>query len=202
MVMEVGVSKYSFVFQPDAAGIDLVAGYKQRLRTALAERFPDKSKGWYHSCNSKAHVTICAFGANEEKLALAMVELQKALCYEHSQYVYFDHFAAFAGGAFYIAPTVHARSYLRDRARKVIRALDRFDLMEISDEPHISIGRRLEPEKIAVADEVLRTVDLSFMCSGVHVRRFNADLGQYEVIDFVKFGNQSKENIGQLSFKF
>ncbi len=200
--MEGSVNKYSFVFQPDEAGLVLVDGLKQRLRAALAEAFPDKDKGWYHSCNSRAHVTICAFAGDEDTLAQAVTALQQALQFERSQYVYFDHFSSFAGGAFYIGPTVHARSYLKDRARKVVQALSPFDLIEISDEPHISIGRRLEPERLDVAKKLLRSVDLSFMCTGVHIRRFNPDMGQYEAVDFVKFGNHSKENSGQLSLKF
>lgn len=200
--MEGSVNKYSFVFQPDEAGIVLVDGIKQRLRAALAEEFPDKDKGWYHSCNSRAHVTICAFTGDDDTLAQAIAVLHQSLRYERSQYVYFDHFASFAGGAFYIGPTVHARSYLKDRARKVVHTLSPFDLIEISDEPHISIGRRLEPERLEFARKMLRSVDLSFMCNGVYIRRFNPDMGQYEPVDFVKFGNQSKENSGQLTFKF
>lgn len=200
--MEGSVNKYSFVFQPDEAGIILVDGLKRRLRASLAEVFPDKNKGWYRSCNSKAHVTICALEADEHRLASAINVLQEALRYERSQYVYFDHFSSFTGGAFYIAPTVHARSYLKDRARKVVQTLAGFDLIEISDEPHISIGRQLEPERLEIAKERLRSVDLSFMCKGVHVRQFKPDLGQYEIIDFIQFGNQSKENSGQLVFKF
>jgi len=201
-VMEGSVNKYSFVFQPDEAGIVLVDGLKRRLRASIAELFPDKNKGWYPSCNSKAHVTICAFEADGSKLKMAIEALQETMVYERSQYVYFDHFSSFAGGAFYIAPTVHARSYLKDRARKVVQTLSEFDLIEISDEPHISIGRRLEPEQLEIAKEQLRSVDLSFMCKGVHVRQFKPDLGQYEIIDFIQFGNQSKENSGQLAFKF
>lgn len=200
--MEGSVNKYSFVFQPDEAGLVLVDGLKQQLRAALAAEFPDKEKGWYHSCNSKAHVTICAFTGNEDTLIRATEVLQQALLYERSQYVYFDHFSSFAEGAFYIAPTVHARSYLKDRARKVVNTLSSFDLIEISDEPHISIGRRLEPERLEIAKKLLRSVDLSFMCAGVHIRRFNPDMGQYEPVDFVKFGNQSKESSGQLTIKF
>ncbi|WP_343561090.1 2'-5' RNA ligase family protein [Sphingobacterium sp.] len=200
--MEGRINKYSFVFQPDEAGLILVDGLKQQLRAALAAEFPGKDKGWYHSCNSKAHVTICAFTGNEDTLIRATELLQQALLHERSQYVYFDHFSSFTGGAFYIAPTVHARSYLKDRARKVVHTLGSFDLMEISDEPHISIGRRLEPEQLEIAKKLLRSVDLSFMCAGVHIRRFNPDMGQYEPVDFVKFGNQSKENSGQLTFKF
>ncbi|MDF2477847.1 MAG: hypothetical protein K0S24_3330 [Sphingobacterium sp.] len=200
--MEGSVSKYSFVFQPDEAGLEMVDGFKQQLRVALAEEFPDKEKGWYHSCNSKAHVTICAFAGDDDTLAQAITALQQSLRYERSQYLYFDHFSSFAGGAFYIGPTLHARSYLRDRSRKVVQTLSPFDPIEISDEPHISIGRRLEPERLEFAKKLLRSVDLSFMCTGVHIRRFNPDIGQYEPVDFVKFGNQSKENSGQLSFKF
>ncbi|CAM3739008.1 2'-5' RNA ligase family protein [Sphingobacterium prati] len=200
--MEGSVSKYSFVFQPDEAGLILVDGFKQRLRAALAEEFPDKDKGWYHSCNSKAHVTICAFAGNDGTLAEAIAVLQQALLYERSQYVYFDHFSSFAGGAFYIGPSLHARSYLREKARKIVQVLGRFDLIEISDEPHISIARRLEQERLEFAKKLLRSVDLNFMCTGVHIRRFNPDIGQYEPVNFVKFGNQSKENSGQLSFKF
>ncbi|WP_343539143.1 2'-5' RNA ligase family protein [Sphingobacterium thalpophilum] len=200
--MEVTISKYSFVFQPDEVGMALVDDLKQRLRQALAERFPDKTKGWYHSCNSRAHVTICAFEGDEKKLAAATLALQEALAYERSQYVYFDHFSSFPTGAYYIAPTVHARSYLKDRVRKVVQTLAAFDLIEVSDEPHISIGRRLETGQLELAKAVLRAVDLSFMCKGVHVRRYNPDMKQYEGLDFIGFGNQSKENSGQLSFKF
>lgn len=200
--MEIGVNKYSFVFQPDEEGMALVGGLKQRLRAAFAEQFPDKEKGWYPSCNAKAHVTICAFEAHEDTLARAIEALQQTLTSERSQYVYFDHFSSFAGGAFYIAPTVHARSYLRDRARVVVQALSAFDLIEISDEPHISVARRLEPERLESAKKLLKSVDLSFMCSGVHIRRFNPDMGQYEPVGFVPFGNQARETSGQLAFKF
>lgn len=200
--MEGSVNTYSFVFQPDEAGIVMVDGLKRRLRASLAELFPDENEGWYPSCNAKAHVTICAFKAEESKLAMAIEALQETLVYERSQYVYFDHFSSFSGGAFFIAPTVHARSYLKDRARKVVQTLTEFDLIDISDEPHISIGRQLEPEWLEIAKQQFRSVDLSFMCKGVHVRQFKPDLGQYETINFIPFGNQSKENSGQLAFKF
>ncbi|MFA4977754.1 MAG: hypothetical protein WC589_09595, partial [Sphingobacterium sp.] len=82
--MEGSVNKYSFVFQPDEAGIVLVDGLKRRLRASLAELFPDKNKGWYPSCNSKAHVTICAFEADGSKLTMAIEALQETMVYERS----------------------------------------------------------------------------------------------------------------------
>ena len=64
---------------------------------------------------------------------------------------------------------------------------------------HISIGRKLHPEDIEIAQDLFEEVSLNFLCEKIAIRKFNDEKGQYEVIyEFCFLGNPPKQ--GQLSF--
>jgi len=62
----------------------------------------------------------------------------------------------------------------------------------------------LDQEKLTVAFENFKAIDLDFFCSSIFLRRFNPIRKQYDTIEEFKFGNLPKpaKEEGQLSFDF
>jgi 2'-5' RNA ligase len=193
--MSAHVEKYSFVFQPCEKGIQLVQSIKESLKNKI---------GWFSSCHSMAHITICEYHADQEMLSHIKKQVVDVLKFEQSQYVYFDEYQVFPQkGTFYIAPALKSKQFLK----KKIEAITKIDFateLYKSEEPHLTVARKLDQEALAIASENLRTVDLDFFCSSIFLRKFNPVRKQYDIIEELKFGNFQKPpvEVGQLSFDF
>ena len=193
--MSAHVEKYSFVFQPCENGIQLVQSIKESLKNKI---------GWFSSCHSMAHITICEYHADQEMLSHIKKQVVDVLKFEQSQYVYFDEYQVFPQkGTFYIAPALKSKQFLK----KKIEAITKIDFateLYKSEEPHLTVARKLDQEALAIASENLRTVDLDFFCSSIFLRKFNPVRKQYDIIEELKFGNFQKPpvEVGQLSFDF
>jgi hypothetical protein len=59
-----------------------------------------------------------------------------------------------------------------------------------SDNPHLSIARRLKPENLTKANRMFTSIDLDFVCDSVVLRQFDENIKQFFVIDTFEF----KEN--------
>jgi len=87
------LEKYSLVFQPCEKGIQMVRSIKESLKNKI---------GWFSSCHSLAHITICEYLADGVTLSKIKKQVTEILKYENSQYVYFDEYSAFPkNGAFF-----------------------------------------------------------------------------------------------------
>ena len=189
------VEKYSFVFQPCEKVIEVVKSIKESLKTKI---------GWFSSCHSLAHITICEYHADMDDLSHIKKQVAEVLKYEHSQYVYFDEYNAFPkSGAFYIAPALKSKQFLKKKMEAITNINFTSEFYK-SDEPHLTVGRKLDQEKLAVAFESFKAIDLDFFCSSIFLRKFNPIRQQYDVIEEFKFGNLPKppNEVGQLSFDF
>lgn len=189
------VEKYSFVFQPCEKAIEVVKSIKESLKNKI---------GWFSSCHSLAHITICEYHADSDGLAYIKNQLAEVLKYEHSQYVYFDEYNAFPkSGAFYIAPALKSKQFLKKKM-EAITNIDFATQLYKSDEPHLTVGRKLDQGKLAIAFENFKAVDLDFFCSSIFLRKFNPIRKQYDIIEEFKFGNLPRplREVGQLSFDF
>lgn len=190
--------KISLVFMPCEKVNAKIKGVKDLLKSLV---------GWYSSCNSAGHVTICELEIERNQLEEIKSRLSECLQYENAQYVYFNDYSVFQNGAtytYYIAPTTQSKIYFNQRAQAVCDALKGdFSLKAISREPHLSIGRRLEEEMLLLAKSNLKAIDLDFYCDGVYIRIFNPKLKQYEVYSKVPFGGKERKiESGQLSLNF
>ena len=133
--MSAHVEKYSFVFQPCEKGIQLVQSIKESLKNKI---------GWFSSCHSMAHITICEYHADQEMLSHIKKQVVDVLKFEQSQYVYFDEYQVFPQkGTFYIAPALKSKQFLK----KKIEAITKIDFateLYKSEEPHLTVARILE----------------------------------------------------------
>lgn len=190
--------KISLVFMPCEKVNAKIKGLKDVLKSLV---------GWYPSCNSAGHITICEFETQRDRLSEVIMILKEALLYERAQYVYFNDYSMFRHGdtyTYYIAPTVQSKYYFNQRAQILIDALkNKFTLEAISKEPHLSIGRRLEEEKVKEAMANLKQIDLDFFCDAVFIRMFNPTIKQYDIYAKIPFGGQTRTHAsGQLSLQF
>lgn len=193
--MSTDVEKYSFVFQPCEKGIQIVKSIKESLEDKI---------GWFSSCHALAHITICEYHADLDALSRIKKQIVDVLKFENSQYVYFDEYNAFPkSGAFYIAPALKSKQFLKQKIAAITN-VDFATEIYISNEPHLTVGRHLDQQKIAIALENYKTIDLDFFCSSIFLRKFNPLRQQYDIIEEFKFGNLPKAPVqeGQLSFDF
>lgn len=190
--------KVSLAFMPCERMNAKIKGVKEFLKSLV---------GWYASCNSAGHITICEFEAEKDELDDIVATLVDKLQYEHAQFVYFNDYSMFQHGetyTYYIKPTVQSKFYLNQRSEVIISTLkNRFSLKAISKEPHLTIGRRLEIDKIIQAKDHLKKVDLDFFCDSVFIRIFNPALKQYDIYSKISFGGKERLfDVGQLSLDF
>ncbi|WP_164112676.1 MULTISPECIES: 2'-5' RNA ligase family protein [Sphingobacterium] len=190
--------KVSLAFVPCESVNAKIRNLKENLKSVI---------GWYSSCNSAGHVTICEFETTRDELKGVASLLIEKLQYEHAQHVYFNDYSIFQHGntyTYYIVPTVQSKYYFNQRSAAVIDALkDRFSLKSISKEPHLSIGRKLEEGALKDAKSSLKQIDLDFYCDSVYIRVFNPDVKQYDIFFKIPFGGKERLlGAGQLSFNF
>jgi hypothetical protein len=182
--------RYSIVVYPQRKSINEVSV----LKNTLAEKI-----GWYSSRNSKAHVTIAIFKANNREFDF-YISYVKDFCYaEKPNFVRFDQLIASGkNGAVVVLPDKNSKPYLNDLFKRFRQGL-RYKKVMNGSAAHISIGRKLHPEDIEIAQDLFEEVSLNFLCEKIAIRKFNDEKGQYEVIyEFCFLGNPPKQ--GQLSF--
>ena len=69
-----------------------------------------------------------------------------------------------------------------------------------SKNPHITIGKRLDDEQLAIANEAIKNVSMEFCCASIALRQWNETTKHYNVIAEFPFLNQSdNDNSTQLS---
>jgi 2'-5' RNA ligase len=144
---------------------------------------------WYNSCNSEAHITICEFTIDESELDSIKRKLFKISDTFTPFQVSLDHFNSYPNsGAFFIAPDKDAEDNLKTVMKKIHQVLTSLKLKK-SENPHMSIGRRLTPENLRIASELFTTIHLNFLCNEIVLREFDPIVKQFFVIDTIPFGS-------------
>lgn len=151
---------------------------------------------WYNSCNSEAHITICEFTIDESQLDFIKKKLSKIADSFASFQVSLDHFDSFPNaGAFFIGVTEDSKNNLVPIMKKIHETLKSLKLKK-SDNPHMSIGRRLTPENLKIASELFTTINLQFECNEIVLREFEPHK-QFFVIDSFPFGSNPEPEFVQ-----
>ncbi|ABQ07284.1 2'-5' RNA ligase family protein [Flavobacterium johnsoniae] len=151
---------------------------------------------WYNSCNSEAHITICEFTIDESKLDSIKQKLAKISDTFTPFQVNLDHFDSFPkAGAFFIGVNDDSKNNLVPIMKKTHETLK--PLKHKSDNPHLSIGRKLTPENLKIASELFTTIDLQFECNEIVLREFDPLVKQFFVIDSFKFGSNPEPEFVQ-----
>lgn len=82
----------------------------------------------------------------------------------------------------YIAPGDNSKDELLRIMRRIQQNLNVKGL-KISDAPHMSIARGLNQEKSIIANTLFKTIDMTFCCDRIALRRFDRQIRQFVVID-------------------
>lgn len=179
--------KYSVAIYPSQDVIDAVKTMKDYLKSKI---------DWYNSCNSVAHITICEFTIAESQIDKYKQKLFK-VCDTFTAFpVYLDHFGSYEAGAFYIAPNEVSKIKLKPIMKKTQEALQLSNLKK-SNDPHISIGRRLTPENLKIASQLFTTIDIDFLCKQIVLRELDPVKKQFFVIDTFLFNGNAQPELVQ-----
>lgn len=180
--------KYSVAIYPSQEVIDAIKTMKDYLKSKI---------DWYNSCNSVAHITICEFTIAESEIDKIKQKLFK-VCDTFIPFpVYLDHFGSYENsGAFFIAPNEDSKGKLKPILKKTQEALKPLSLKK-SDDPHLSIGRRLPPENLKIAAQLFTTIDIDFLCCEIVLRELDPIKKQFFVIDTIPFGSNPQSELIQ-----
>ena len=178
---------YSIVIQPSETMIEEVKQMKELLASKI---------GWFNSKNSLAHITVNEFERNEKELETIKTKLTEITKYFKPQEVLFTNFDTFPNGAFFLAPNEESKQYLKQIMTSVHQKFP-YPVKIKSNEPHISIGRRIQPEKIEIAKSLFsKNTTISFTCNKLALRVFNDDRKQFDIIETFPFlAEESQELI-------
>ncbi|SUJ29326.1 Uncharacterised protein [Sphingobacterium spiritivorum] len=172
---------YSLVFLPCSRSMSLVRHLKEALANII---------GWYNSKNSDAHITILEFNATDAELEFIKRKIRQLADTERPDYVYLDKYEAFPqNGAFFIAPTDYSKNYLKNIMNRFVGSLNAKNIRK-SNDPHMSIARKLNADKLAIALERFESISLNFFCDRVVLRIYDKGSSQYQFADEFKFGSK------------
>lgn len=180
---------YSVAFYPSEAVIAQVKEMKELLSDKV---------GWFHSKNSVGHITVCEFKASDaviEKVKQQLIRLSDGF---KPMEIHLTSFSSYPNGAFFIAPDVASKSNLKPIMKQINDTLI-IKNSHKSDDPHLSIARKLTPEQVKIAYSLFTEINAHFLCESVVLRKFNETIKQFEVTDAFPFqGNPQKEIQGTL----
>ncbi|RZL39646.1 MAG: 2'-5' RNA ligase family protein [Pedobacter sp.] len=169
--MEENEAKYSIAIITDDAGTDYVNVLKDQLF---------KKIGWYHSRNSKAHITISEFATNEDELQRIVKHLKEIAGHENPIHLNFDGVDSYPNGAVFLAPDDTSKSPFIDMMKRIQSNL-KITKSYNSKDPHLTIARKLNDENVEIALKMFGNVKLDFNCANVVLRKFNPEIKQYEI---------------------
>jgi len=175
-------NQYSVAIYPSESVIALVKSMKLGLA---------KEVGWFHSKNSVGHITICEFKANDAEIEIIKNQLSSVCNTLKPVDVCLNEFGSYPNGAFFISPDKDSKNSLKPLMKKVQESLHNLN-MQKSDDPHLSIARRLSPEKLEKAKSMFILIDVHFLCNSIVLRKFDENIKQFFVTDEFKFNNNSQ----------
>lgn len=88
------------------------------------------------------------------------------------------------------------KSKLKEVMKKTQEALEIAN-MKKSNDPHISIARRLTPENITKASQLFTAIESEFLCKEMVLREFDPIKKQFFVIDTIPFGSNPQPELIQ-----
>ena len=171
---------YSLAFIPDAPIIEKV----KTMKLNLADKI-----GWFNSKNSLAHITICEFTLNESTWEQMEKKISATIATFTPFNVELNGFNHYPNGAFYITPGIESKKVLKEIMKSVTTSVPVKNQHKSSD-PHLSIARRLNPEQLKKATQMFTSIHESFICDAIYLRRFNAEIKQFDVIKSYPFLSQ------------
>lgn len=182
------MKRYSVVIQPSETVLKEV----KRMKELLASKI-----GWYNSKNSLAHITLNEFERDETELEKIKAKLTEITTFLNQQEVQFTNFDTFSNGAFFLKPNEDSRKYLKEIMTSVHKKIP-YPVKIKSNEPHISIGRRISPEKLNIAKSIFpENPNINFNCNTLALRVFNQERKQFDIVETFPFLEQESQELIQ-----
>jgi 2'-5' RNA ligase len=184
--------KYSLIIAPPQKGIEYVNKLKDELNSKI---------GWYHSRNSKAHITIVEFTADEDEVEKNIKLVTEIASQEIAIHLSFDGVSNYPNGAVFLKPDEATKKPLTDLMIRIQKNLN-IKNSHKSKDPHISIGRKLSEDNVEIALKMFADVKLDFECANLVLRKFNSSKKQYDYFSeaFMFLGLQPKPDAQQSLF--
>ena len=147
----------------------------------------------YNSKNSLAHITISKFKLHSSKIKIVGNQLEKACRHIQPINVNLNQYSSFPNGTFYLCPDDLSSLELK-KAMKAINTYLTNKLSYKSANPHLSIARNLETEKLETAVNSFSSVNLNFLCDTVIIRELDLEKRQYKIVKQYKLEGQTPIN--------
>lgn len=179
---------YSVAIIPSEAVNALV----KRMKEKLADKV-----GWFHSKNAMGHITICEFKATTAEIEKVKSQLIRLCDGFEPVAVALNDFGSYPNGAFFIAPDADSKDKLKPIMKRINDTLLIKEL-HTSDDPHLTIARRLSPEKLQTAKRLYTSINVRFLCDNVVLREFDPEVKQYHVAEVFPFHGNPQEIQGTL----
>ncbi|MDI5950065.1 2'-5' RNA ligase family protein [Flavobacterium yafengii] len=174
--------QYSVAIYPSEAIIALVKSMKDQLAQEV---------DWFHSKNSTGHITICEFEASAKQIEIIKNQLSKLCDTLEPVEICLNKFGSYPNGAFFISPNEDSKNRLKPIMKRIHESLH-IQNMKKSNDPHLSIARRLTPENLERAKALFASIDVAFLCDSIVLRKFDDTIKQFVVTDSFKFNNNPK----------
>ena len=182
-------NRYSLVISPSEEIIALVKSMKEELGEKIKLT---GEKGWFHSKNSLAHITINEFMASDTEIEIIKKQLNSIAESLKPVQVRLNAFDNYPNGAFFIAPDAVSKIDLKEIMKHINKSF-RIKTILKNNEPHLSIARKLSPEHIALSYRLFsEPINLNFLCNSIALRLFNPEIKQFEIIDYFEFKDNPK----------
>lgn len=185
---------YSIAIYPPDDIMHLVKKLKELLSDYIS---------WFPSKNSKAHITIIQFHADEKELYIIKSFLTD-FCSKKSPFnICLENFKNYLNGAFFIALDKETKFTTRGFMKQLQKNFPMKSFFKSSD-PHMSIARQLDQQDIRIANHLFQNLNAEFECDSIVLRVLNENKGQFDVLEvyYLKGDEGYSDEYGQLTFGF
>lgn len=183
------MDKYSVVFMPDLQTIETI----KQMKLLLADKI-----GWFNSKNALAHFTIFEFFEEENLEDKFCLQLERIASEINPFNVHCNSFDFFDNGAFYIKPNEVSSTKMTELMKQVIKEAAQIKKAITNTTPHLSIARRLSPEKLEIAKQLFTNIHLEFAVTNLTLRKFDERLKQFIIYKEFPLLGKPKEIQGSL----
>lgn len=167
-------SLISIAIMPPEDITAIVAGLKNELAQVI---------GNYRSRNSDAHITLAGMPVDVIKRD-RIDRIIADVCHKMSAVtVRLDTFNTYPQGTVYLGPDDHSRVSLMQILHILKKTLKKSGMVHISGDPHLTIGRELDADRLEKAVALFhdRGLELNFICDHIAIRVFDEERRQYLV---------------------
>jgi len=174
---------------PDLQTIEAV----KHMKLLLAEKI-----GWFNSKNSLAHFTIFEFFEDDLQEDKFCSQLDRIASEINPFNVQCDAFDWFDNGAFYIKPNEVSSTKMTELMKQILKESTQIKKTITNTNPHLSIARKLSPDKLEIAQQLFTNINLEFAVTNLTLRKFDESLKQFTVYKEFPLLGKPKEIQGSL----